>query len=638
MTTRRRSSTRGTSSKSQHTFPSTPPRVTSSRRKRAAVEEAVLLQVQEEPAKKKRKEGNNHDKPVLLPSFSSHTSLSTSSAQHPSAIKETSDNKMTSSTNPSTATATTTTGNMVAPPPPYSPALKAAVVDDETARSLLVMHSSPARGNNISSSSNGGSPVRPLRPRHASFATEVSHMLISPTKTYDSYQDDSSWEEASLHAASILSEMSPLSTPIKKDAKKVRRTPAGSYRNKPGAYSPFSNFAANNLSPLMTMNGTNADLTSSVHFPDNLNNWDYSVGATPSPMRAAIANGALSLVGNLMSPAPGSVGSIRSSKMGRNSGRGPGFAQRLDFALDPDQSSDHHNMQHHGNNTTSSESTGHNKSRNNRLSNRQNQEVQQKGPMKFMLQPNGGLSQGLHPMGDFFGNSPNGIGPPENMFDPLSEGTSPRTWARSPGSDHGDRRHVIHHQRNSSNAKRSLSSRGSSKKGKTPSTGGRSKRRGGHRGGDGLKNGSRISQAARMRAALAMAEFEMISGGSSAQAPPHQPCNCKKSKCLKLYCECFASGNYCNTATTCNCNNCKNNKESEPARRDAVQATLERNPNAFKPKVKPDDDEAQHSKGCHCKKSHCLKKYCECFQGNFFLWCICVCVWGGGGGVELYLI
>jgi hypothetical protein len=102
------------------------------------------------------------------------------------------------------------------------------------------------------------------------------------------------------------------------------------------------------------------------------------------------------------------------------------------------------------------------------------------------------------------------------------------------------------------------------------------------------------------------------SGGSSAQAPPTQPCNCKKSKCLKLYCECFASGNYCNN---CNCNACSNNKHSEPARRQAVQATLERNPNAFKPKVQPDDAEARHSKGCHCKKSQCLKKYCECFQG-----------------------
>ena len=42
--------------------------------------------------------------------------------------------------------------------------------------------------------------------------------------------------------------------------------------------------------------------------------------------------------------------------------------------------------------------------------------------MKFMLQPNGGLSQGLHPMGDFFDRSPTAGGgiPPDDMFDPLS--------------------------------------------------------------------------------------------------------------------------------------------------------------------------------------------------------------------------
>ena len=112
-------------------------------------------------------------------------------------------------------------------------------------------------------------------------------------------------------------------------------------------------------------------------------------------------------------------------------------------------------------------------------------------------------------------------------------------------------------------------------------------------------------------------------GGSSAQPAPTQPCNCKKSKCLKLYCECFASGNYC---SDCNCNNCSNNKESEPQRREAVQSTLERNPNAFKPKVKPDDADAKHSKGCHCKKSQCLKKYCECFQADIICSDICKCI------------
>ena len=34
------------------------------------------------------------------------------------------------------------------------------------------------------------------------------------------------------------------------------------------------------------------------------------------------------------------------------------------------------------------------------------------------------------------------------------------------------------------------------------------------------------------------------------------PCNCKKSRCLKLYCECFSADIYCNG---CNCTSCLNN-------------------------------------------------------------------------------
>lgn len=46
-----------------------------------------------------------------------------------------------------------------------------------------------------------------------------------------------------------------------------------------------------------------------------------------------------------------------------------------------------------------------------------------------------------------------------------------------------------------------------------------------------------------------------------------EKCNCKHSKCLKLYCECFRRGEYC---TDCNCKNCTNNVENETARKEAV--------------------------------------------------------------------
>lgn len=56
-------------------------------------------------------------------------------------------------------------------------------------------------------------------------------------------------------------------------------------------------------------------------------------------------------------------------------------------------------------------------------------------------------------------------------------------------------------------------------------------------------------------------------------------CNCTKSQCLKLYCDCFANGEFC---FNCNCKECFNNLENEDEREKAIKMCLDRNPMAFK--------------------------------------------------------
>ncbi|XP_061657424.1 protein lin-54 homolog isoform X2 [Syngnathoides biaculeatus] len=116
--------------------------------------------------------------------------------------------------------------------------------------------------------------------------------------------------------------------------------------------------------------------------------------------------------------------------------------------------------------------------------------------------------------------------------------------------------------------------------------------------------------------------------GMSAEATsrPRKPCNCTKSQCLKLYCDCFANGEFCNN---CNCNNCFNNLEHEAERSKAIKTCLDRNPEAFKPKIgkgKEGESDRRHSKGCNCKRSGCLKNYCECYEAKIMCSSICKCV------------
>ncbi|XP_072745775.1 protein lin-54 homolog isoform X4 [Anoplolepis gracilipes] len=108
---------------------------------------------------------------------------------------------------------------------------------------------------------------------------------------------------------------------------------------------------------------------------------------------------------------------------------------------------------------------------------------------------------------------------------------------------------------------------------------------------------------------------------------PRKPCNCTKSQCLKLYCDCFANGEFCHM---CNCNNCSNNLGNEEERQRAIKSCLERNPNAFRPKIgkgrETGDDIRRHNKGCNCKRSGCLKNYCECYEAKIPCSGNCKCI------------
>jgi len=66
---------------------------------------------------------------------------------------------------------------------------------------------------------------------------------------------------------------------------------------------------------------------------------------------------------------------------------------------------------------------------------------------------------------------------------------------------------------------------------------------------------------------------------------PNSGCTCKKSKCLKLYCQCFASSSLCDTEK-CKCLTCENSSGKEEEIENARKVILERNPSAFEDKFR----------------------------------------------------
>ena len=109
---------------------------------------------------------------------------------------------------------------------------------------------------------------------------------------------------------------------------------------------------------------------------------------------------------------------------------------------------------------------------------------------------------------------------------------------------------------------------------------------------------------------------EMNQPYNSSRLPKEKPscntkkcCTCKKSQCLKLYCECFSSQGYC---SGCSCVNCHNIPEYEDERTLSISKITKKKQSKFAKQLLCEEI----IDSCNCKKSMCQRNYCYCFKNG----------------------
>lgn len=100
-------------------------------------------------------------------------------------------------------------------------------------------------------------------------------------------------------------------------------------------------------------------------------------------------------------------------------------------------------------------------------------------------------------------------------------------------------------------------------------------------------------------------------------------CRCRRSRCLKKYCDCFAAGSFC--GPECECEGCGNHQDNQEQVERARQSASQRSSTSGEALNGEPSASERSSRGCRCKRTGCLKRYCECFQAGRECTAQCAC-------------